>query len=1174
MVCPRCSRAVTDDDRFCGGCGSALTDSCRQCGRPLRPGTAFCTGCGQPRDEQPPSRPSTEDRRRVSVLFVDQVESTRYAEQADPELVRQLQSRFYQVARTVVHEHGGVVEKYIGDAVMALFGAPITTEADPLRCVRAGLELQRLLLDLAAEHGEELRYRVGIATGEALVDIAAARDGGQAIVAGDVVSTAARIEAIAPPGGVLVCGNTQAQTATTIRYEPHAATQLRGRSAQTELFLAVAPVQRRPDGGEPDATPLVEREHELGLLAGALQRTVTGQTAQLVTIFGQAGIGKSRLVRELRRRADRIAGTAVTWHVGNCPPFGQNVTYAGLTDIVKAQAGILDSDSPQTARQRLDRAVRQVAQGAEADRLIEALRPLVGLPGAGLPAEEAESAWRRFLIRLARHRPTVLAFEDLHWADESMRRFIELLAAAAREVPLLVLTTARPELVERDASWAGTITGSLTITLPPLRSDGMAALCRHMLGKAFFTAEALRPLVELADGNPLYAQEYVRMLVERGAVAATLLPGQTDTGLNNEQLPMPESVHGVIANRVDLLDPADRAVLQAAAVVGMQFWPGAVAAALGRAAGSVERSLRRLEQREFIIEQLESTMAGEGEFRFQHVLVRDVCYQRLPRTERIARHERTADWLETVWQRHDTDLAEVLAHHRWAGHEIARSLRMPVGRYALAARQALYRAAKHAYALHALDAAARHIARALSLTTDDPAGSAADADGLAAETERLRFELFAAEIDFYRDRHSFLAGDGANQLRILAERLNDLAEQGAPGEPAAEAARAYTLLAQEARMRADRHTGFEFLHRAIQLSEPLPDDATKVDLYIELGRLYMLSYEIEPAITAAESAAVIADRLGLAEAAASARITIATARYEAGDGGALQVLREITEQCRRDQMVTLRRALRNLSHLVREEGDWRASQALFAESLQLDGPGGYNALTDHSGEQMRAYFTGDLDRIRQITEVAAAGHWEDVDDVGVCLAALRLDATAADTVAATLQLARETGYQRSVWGALSAAALYRAMLGQLAEAAELLDELIEGWGAVPVMASGQWVNKAAVAAALTGRRPAAAFATRLRALRRTRWCEAALHTAEGALAPDDLAAGEAHLAAAEVLAEIPSVPDRMLALALAAAALRRADDEARLALLRTELLDFAQPKGTPGLLRVAGITPG
>jgi class 3 adenylate cyclase len=1135
----------------------------------------------------------TEDRRRVSVLFIDLVDFTRYAERADPELVRNLQSRFFATARRVVRQYGGVVEKYIGDAVMALFGAPVETGADALRCVRAGLELQRVLAGHGADAEHGRRFRVGVATGEALVDVAAARDGGQAIVAGDVVNTASRIQSVAPAGGVLVCGQTHALTSDAIRYAEQAPVTLRGRSSPSQVWLALAPVPGRQVGAEPDLTPLVGREHELALLAGALHRAIQDRVTQVVTVFGQAGIGKSRLVRELRRHADRL-DHPVVWWTGHCRPFGENVTYAGLADIVKADAGILDTDTAAIAHDRLRRAARALVDAPEAGRLADALRPLVGLPGDSLPAEEAQSAWRRYLVAMAARAPTVLVFEDLHWADESMLRFLDLLATAAREVPLLLLATARPELVDRDGSRVGAITGSLTITLPGLRADGMATLYGHLLGRHSAisaaaaaegpTAGRLRRLVELAGGNPLYAQEYVRMLVERGVAPRAARDGADD-------LPMPDGVHSVIANRVDLLEPADRSVLQAAAVVGMQFWPGAVAAALGRPSGSVERSLRRLEQREFVSERLESTVAGQSEFQFRHVLVRDVCYQRLPRTERVARHERTAEWLETLSRRRHSDLAEVLAHHRWTAHEIARTLGVPARRHARAARRALYLAARRAYALHAFDAATHHTDRALALldaeaAPEPAAGTNGDPDGDGPHRrrpgggvpDRLRLELFATEIGFYRDRAGFLVGDAVDRLQVLAEQLTGSADAGAGGERAAAAARAWTLLGQAAWLRGDRGAALGFLDRAVALFDPLPDSAEKIDAYAELGRLHMLDYECEPAIAAAGTAAAMALRLGLVEAQAQARITIATARYESGDPDGFEELRRVTDLCRRRQLLALRRATRNLSHLVREEGDWMRSEELLAESRLLDGPGSHNVLTDYAGEVMRAYFTGDFDAL-----VSAAGSyrdslWEDGRDLRACVRALRDDPAATSDATAALAAARASGFHRPLWAALAAAALCQAVQHRRVEAAELLTELTGGWQKLPVIASGEWVCKAANAAALTGPEPAEAMRAGLAdAPRRTRWSEAALHTVTGAVAlasGQPAEAGRRHLAAAEIHARTPAVTDRMLTLALAAAAFALAGEPDRAGPALREVRGFAQRNSAPGLLRIATSSRG
>lgn len=1121
------------------------------------------------------------------MLFIDLIDFTPYVERADPELVRGMQTGFFAAARRVVGQYGGVVEKYIGDAVMALFGAPVATETDPLRCVRAGLELQRVLTRFAPVGADELRFRVGLATGEALVDVAAARDGGQAIVAGDVVNTAARMQSVAPPGGVLVCGTTYQLTKDTIRYEEQLPVKLRGRSSATEVWLALAPVLVTSPDRDADPSPLIDREHELGLLVNALQRSTRHRVPQVVTILGRAGIGKSRLVRELFRQStgvvdqwpldqpsadDRPAehGPAehgpvdqpLTWRTGRCPPFGENVTFAALADIVKAEAGILDTDPAAAAAARLKAAVDELFGSGQADRTTDALRPLIGLPSANLPAEETESAWRRFLLALATRRPTVLVFEDLHWADEAMLRFIELLGAAARDVPLLLLCTARPELVTRDPSWAGAINGSLTITLPPLRDTGIAALYSHMFGQAAFPAEMLSRLIEVADGNPLYAHEYVRMLIEKGALRRS---GRGWSLEKSGDLSMPESVHAVIANRVDLLDPEDRGVLLAASVVGMQFWPGTVAAAMGHPVETVERALRRLEQRDLIHEQPSSTMAGQPEFRFRHVLVRDVCYQRLPRTERVARHERTAGWLDALSGSRNTDLAEVLAHHRWAAHEIARTLGVDTRQYAPAAREALHRAARRAYALHALEPAAGHVGRALTLF----------ADGVGADNrERLRLELFSAEIGFYRDHGAFLAAGGEELLTKLAEQLYDRAEHGC-------AARAWTLLGQAAWLQADRTNALAHLDRAVQLFAQQPDSPEKADAHAELGRLYMLNFEGAPAIGAAEVAAGIAERLGLAEVRANAQITIGIARYQSGDRAGLDELESMLDRCRTERLLAVRRNLRNLAAAVLEEGDWVRSNELLAEADD-DVRGGNDLDTGVSRDAMIAYYTGDFDRLLAAADAfvdSSAGRWDlQVRGLRSALRVLRgvpvPGPPDADDISDALAMARTSGFHRPLWTALGMGALCRALQGRRAEAAGLLAELAGAQRAVPALFSGEWSAAVACAAALCGRSAATVVHRMLdRPGHLTAWGEAALHTVTAAIADadgDHAHAAALHLAAADVYVRIPDRTDRMLSLALATAAARRAGDRRLADQPLAEVREFALRNRAPGLLRLTG----
>lgn len=1088
-----------------------------------------------------------------------------------------MQTSFFSAARRVVGQYGGVVEKYIGDAVMALFGAPVATETDALRCVRAGLELQRVLARFAPADAGGLRFRVGVATGEALVDVAAARDGGQAIVAGDVVNTASRMQSVAPPGGVLVCGNTYTLTKNAIRYDEQPPVTLRGRSSPTEVWLALAPVRRQHPDRELDSTPLIDREHELSLLVNALHRSAREQIPQVVTVFGRAGIGKSRLVRELFRHADRLIDERVTWRTGRCPPFGENVTFAALADIVKSEAGILDTDPASVAAQRLESAVGElVGTDGERARVVDALRPLVGLPGPALPVEETESAWRRLLVALAVRRPTVLVFEDLHWADEQMLRFVELLGASARDVPLLLLCTARPELVDREPSWAASITSSLTINLPPLRNTGIASLYAHMFGQAAFSADMLSPLVEVADGNPLYAYEYVRMLIEQGALR------QSGRGWSLEKrhdLPMPDSVHAVIANRVDLLDVTDRTVLLAASVVGMQFWPGAVASALGQPVESVERALRRLEQRDFVHEQSGSIMAGQPEFRFRHVLVRDVCYQRLPRTERVARHERTADWLDALSRSRDTDLAEVLAHHRWAAHEIAGTLGVDTERYAPSARDALHRAARRAYALHALDAAANHAGRALQLA------------GLDDKLDRLQLELLSTEISFFRDGRAFLSAGGTEQLTALADRLYAINDQGS-------AARAWTLLGHAAWLRADRATALTCLDRAVELFDALPDTEHKAEAYAELGRLHMLNMERDPALAAAGAAADIAERLGLVEAQTNARITVATTRYYAGDRTGLDELHAAVQFCRTHKLQALTRAMQNLAYAMLEEGDWVQSNALLTAAAAEQGDE-QTLTTGYSGEAMRAYFNGEFGKLLAAADAfvdTENGRWDmQVRGLRACLRVLRgepvpngQDAPAppgpvpagarpvplADDIAEALETARRSGFHRLHWTVLGPAALCRALQGRSADVVELIDELADSWSKVPALASGEWITAAAYAAALTGRDQAVRVRGMLdRVTHRTPWAEAALRTVTAAVAAadgDHPRAAQLYAAAAEIYAQIPDVTDRMLALALAGGELSRSGERATAQVTLAEVRAFALRNQAPGLLRLGG----
>jgi class 3 adenylate cyclase len=1076
------------------------------------------------------------------VLFLDEVDSTAYSESSDPEQVRGIQNEYFATARRIIRQYGGVVEKYIGDAVMAVFGAPVATENDPLRCVRAGLELQRLLPRQLRAAAAGLRFRVGVATGEALVDLAAARDGGQAIVAGDVVIIASRLQSVAPPGAVYLDESTHSAVRADIECVEQEPVVLRGRSARSRVWQANALRRHRTGDLDAEPTPMVDREHERTLLITALHRTVRNQMSQLVTVFGAPGIGKSRLLRELARHAASINDPSVCWRIGHCPPFGENVTYAALADIVKAEASILDSDDEATARSRLTAAVSELTTGDDAVRLAEALGPLVGLPGLGLSPVETEQAWRRFILTMAARQPTVLVFEDMHWADETMLRFVEMLGASARGLPLLVICTARPELRERHPSWTSTITGTVSISLPPLRDSDISTMYSLMFGQRV-TPE---PLVELADGNPLYAQEYVRMLLEGGM----LRPAGSEWTLKaGEPPPMPDNVQAVIANRLDLLDPSDRAILQAAAVVGRQFWPGAVAAAVGQPIDTVEWALRRLEQRDLIQEQPLSTMAGQLEYRFRHILVRDVCYQRLPRVDRVLRHLRTADWLETVSDGRQIDLAEVLANHRWATHEIARTLGEDPGPYAPAAREALHKAARRAYALHALDTANEWVERACGL-------------GLPPEPA---LELFCAELAFYRDRDGFLRDGGIARVTALADQLTAAADL-------AGAAKAWTLLGTAAWSQADRPATLAYLDRAVELFDSLPDTPEKASALLELARAHMLNFEVEPAMLAADAAAEMAERLGLAEVHASARITIATARYVAGEPDAYRQLTEITDHCRRHQLSSRRRAVHNLAWAQMEEGDITASQQLIDELRGIDLASGHGLATSFAEEALRSFFAGDwaasIAAVTALTNRPTA-EWElQMVLQSAWLRVLRGEPVAAGEVQRVMATAERSGFHRVLLGALAHGALYYALCGRRDEALAALRALENDWFSTRMLASGEWVSAAAAAGVLLGAEEAAWVRGMLKhSPRHTPWVVAGMATLEGRITGDPTC----HLEAAEGYARIGNASDRILALAAAARTLVEAAELDRAEPVIAEVTEFAERNRAPRLLD--GLTP-
>jgi class 3 adenylate cyclase len=567
---------------------------CPSCGHGNQAGAKFCSECGAALVAG--ERPAAEERKVVTVLFADLVGFTSRAEQMDPEDVRGLLSPFYARLRAELERFGGTVEKFIGDAVMALFGAPVGHEDDPERAVRAALAIR----DWVREE-EQIQVRVAVHTGEALVTLAARLGQGEGMAAGDVVNTAARLQAAAPVNGILVGERTFRQTRAVIEYRQAAPVAAKGKREPVPVWEAVAARARLGvDVPHRARTALVGRDRELGVLRDLLARVRAERSPQLVTLVGVPGIGKSRLVSELWQIAE-AEPELIWWRQGRSLPYGEGVSFWALAEMVKAQAGILETDAPDEARDKLAAMAAEMLGGIqEADWVTRHLGSLAG-PGSGAPAggdrSEVFAAWRQFIEAMAERRPLVLVFEDLHWADDGLLDFVDYIADWAGQVPLLVVGTTRPELLARRPGWGGGKPNALTLSLAPLSEQDTARLISSLLGRPVLEAGQQAALLAQAGGNPLYAEQYVQMLAEQGA---------------GRELPLPESVQGIIAARLDLLAPPDKRLLQDAAVVGKVFWPGAVAAlGDGPGRGELEECLHGLERRQFVRRERASSVAGK-----------------------------------------------------------------------------------------------------------------------------------------------------------------------------------------------------------------------------------------------------------------------------------------------------------------------------------------------------------------------------------------------------------------------------------------------------------------------------------------------------------------------------------------------------------------------------------
>ncbi|HEY7208439.1 MAG TPA: adenylate/guanylate cyclase domain-containing protein [Gaiellaceae bacterium] len=663
--CPHCGTENAHAAKFCTECGTSLLVPCASCGAANAQTAKFCAECGTAlADAQAAESPRSDlparvaERRLVSVLFADLVGFTTLSESRDAEEVRELLSRYFETCNSLIARYGGTVEKFIGDAVMAVWGAPVATEDDAERAVRAALDLVDAVAALGNEIGApSLRARAGVLTGEAAVTLGAE---GQGMVAGDLVNSASRIQAVAEPGTVLVGEATKRASEQAIVYEDAGTRELKGKAEPVPLWQAIRVVALRRGmvrsaGLEP---PFVGRQRELRLVKELFHAAAQDRKTHLVSVLGVGGIGKSRLAWEFEKYIDGLA-TEAWWHWGRCLAYGEGVAFWALAEMLRGRAGISEDEPSEDALPKLRAAVQEYVPDADEQRFVEPrLAHLLGLEerSAG-DQENVFAAARLFFERLSELGPTVLVFEDIHWADSALLDFIEYLVEWTREHPIFILTLARPELAERRPTWGATRRNFTSLALEPLPAQDMDVLLTSPVPG--LPDELRARILDRAEGIPFYAVETVRMLLDRGLIVRE---GNTFRPAGPiETLEVPETLQALISARLDGLDPDERRLLQDASVLGRTFTIRGLTTMTGRTEAELEPLLASLIRKEVLSLTADPMSAERGQYGFLQDLVKKVAYDTLSRRERKARHLAAASYLRSLGD--EDEVVEVVAAH-------------------------------------------------------------------------------------------------------------------------------------------------------------------------------------------------------------------------------------------------------------------------------------------------------------------------------------------------------------------------------------------------------------------------------------------------------------------------------------------------------------------------------
>ncbi len=948
MTCSNCQTDNAPESKFCRECGTPLAAACPTCANPVDPNDKFCAECGTALQSTQRPAPAADpvdqsaEKRFVSVLFADIVAYTTFSEGRDPDEIRDLLTVYFDRARAIIEKFGGVVDKFIGDAVMGVWGSEVVREDDAERAVRAALELVSMVSDLGSEQGHHgLQLRAGVNSGSTSVGPGGNEKG---LVVGDLVNTASRLQSAAEAGTVLVGQTTHEVTSSSIVYEDIGAFSVKGKADEVSAWRAVRPAGRVGAAQDIRELPFTGRDREMRLLKDMLEATGAEQRARLVSITGEAGIGKSRLAREFMNHVDGFAET-IYWHNGRSPSYGDGLPMWSVGEMVRQRAGIVEDEEPSRARTRLRTALAEHV-GSEDDRQwIEGwLAGLLGIadmpPGSG---SELHSALRSFFQNISSRGTTVLVFEDLHWADPSVIEFITELVDRSTRSPILVITLARPELLEKHPTFGVQQRSSMSLSLAPLSEDEMRQmLAEHLPGLA---GDIVRNIVERASGFPLYVAEFIRMLTNAGMLVEE--NGTWNYRGDWDDVAVPETLQAVIGARLDRLESDLRSLLQEASVLGLTFTAGGLTSVSGRDNEDVTTALRRLIQLELIDVEEDPRSPERGQYRFVQGVIQEIAYRRLNRTDRRIRHLAAAEYFN---RSDDPELAGVVASHFLGAYEAS-----PAGaqRDELAHRalEALVGAARRSAALHSDQQAMDLFDQAIALSTDPSeraawcleASRCGIADGDTPRTiefiDRARalfgeahdpsgtLQTATALSELYNN--TFRSDEALAVIDPVYRELDDV-HDAITLRVAAEATRSYSLTGRlsEAIGAADR---------ALPAAARLGDTETIVEVLISRATAVAFAGRHVEAIAGTTGVLAVADDHGLLHAGVRALNNLSAMMWLVNPQRATELAREVLERVKKlGGTEWLVRAVWGQLDVAASEGDWAYAAETLATLQEFD----------------------------------------------------------------------------------------------------------------------------------------------------------------------------------------------------------------------------------------------